>query len=281
MATHSYTDIVKKAKEVKKNVEKEYKTGVANQWGYYFAKAVVKPKTAITKITITNASKPQGDYISNQITKKDYLDVANRLIKYVEKNKQMPNYVTWGKKKIRVRDYIYMLARVLVYYYDKKEYPKYANINTKCWTKPTEYHNDVYDYFIKVFGSFGDTIDGALAKVSGKGYGYYYDDTYSNKQSIDRMKSGLGVNCTDSMQVFYNIVLVLIKKGKYKKVECLHVKCSGGDGHVRMRITKNDGTTFLRDPACTLDEGGTCNWCTRGYTLLAIDPSWFMQNLNR
>lgn len=281
MSVYTYSTILSKARTIKSNVEKQYKLGITANWGYYFAKAIAKPNTSITKITIASASKPSGDYISNQIYKKDYLDVGNRIVKYVEKNHQMPNYVTWNGKKIRVRDYVYMLARILIFYHDKKAYPSYANINTKCWTKPSEYHNDVYDYFVKVFGSFGDTIDGALSKVSGRGYGYYYDDTYSNRQSIDRMKNRQGINCTDSMQVFYNIMLVLIKKGKYKKVECLHVKCSGGDGHVRMRVTKNDGSTFLRDPACTLSDGGTCNWCTSNYTLLAIDPSWFMQNLNR
>lgn len=281
MTVYEYKTIVSKAKAVKTNVEKNYKIGVSNEWGYYFSKAVSQPNKSVTRINIKSASKPSGDYISNQIYKKDYLDVASRIAKYVEKNHQMPNYVTWGKKKIRVRDYIYMLARIIVYYDKNKEYPKYANINTKCWTKPSESTNEVYNYFIKVFGSFGDTIDGALAKIGGRGYGYYYDDTYSNKQSIDRMKNKQGINCTDSMQVFYNIMLELIKKGKYKKVECLHVRCSDGDGHVRMRVTKNDGSTFLRDPACTLKSGGTCNWCTENYTLLAINPSWFMQNLNR
>ena len=94
------------------------------------------------------------------------------------------------------------------------------------------------------------------------------------------MKSGKGVNCTDSCQVFYNIMLQLIALGKYKKVECLHVLCRGGDGHVRLRITLPNGEKFYRDPACTLSDGGVCNWCMDG-TLLAVDPAWFMANLNR
>ena len=281
MSEYSYNTIVSKAKSIKNNVEKKYTLGESTGWSYYIAKAILTPKKAVKKITITKADNPTGDYFSRQITQSQYTDMAKRLIKYVEKQGKLPNYITVANMKMRVRDYTYMFSRILVYYNTNTKLPNYANVNSKAFTKPSETTNTVYDYFVKVFGNFGDTIDGALTKISNRGYGYYYDDVYSNKQSIDRMKNKQGVNCTDSCQVFYNIMTALIQKGKYKKVECLHVKCSGGDGHVRLRITKNDGTTFLRDPACTLSSGGTCNWCTSNYTLLAINPSWFMANLSR
>jgi hypothetical protein len=278
---YNFEDTVKVARNIKQNVEKKQKLGENTQWSYFIAKQIVAPRKNVNKWYIKPATKSQGDYFSRQILKKDYVDMANRLIKYCDKNKQLPNFISVGSNKMKVEDYTYMFARVLVYYADHKNaYPNYAEANSKAFTKPSESTNDVYNYFVKVFGSFGDTIDGALSKISRRGYGYYYDDVYSNKQSIDRMKAGKGVNCTDSCQVFYNIMLALIKKGKYKKVECLHIKCSGGDGHVRLRITFNDVTKIYRDPACTLNSGGTCNWCMNG-TLLGIDPYWFKQNLNR
>lgn len=281
-----YSKTLKYAKSIKKNVEKDYELGESPNWVYYFAKQIIEPKTNVKQMPIKSASKPSGDHLSRQIYKSSYLDLAKRLIAYVEKNKQLPNslkFITKTNKiyNIRLRDLVYMFARILVFYDENKQLPKYANINSKCWIKPSEPSNDVFAYFVKVFGDI-DCIDDALEKISCRVYGYYYDDVYSNKQSIDRMKNRQGVNCTDSMQVFYNIMLEFIKRGKYKKVECLHVKCSGGDGHVRMRITLNDGSTILRDPASVLDcNGVTSNWCTSGYTLLAIDPYWFKQNLNR
>ena len=66
------------------------------------------------------------------------------------------------------------------------------------------------------------------------------------------MKNRKGVNCTDSCHVFYNLGLEFVKQGKYKKVECLHVKCKSGDGHVRLRFTLPNGEKFYRDPASTL-----------------------------
>ena len=276
---YTYEETVKVARNIKNNVEKNYKLGENAQWGYFIAKQIIK-KGDVPKWYIKPANKSQGDNISRQIIKKDYVDIANRFIKYCDANKQMPNYISYGSLKLKVNDYVYMFARILVYLADKKAYPNYVTVNSKAFTKPSETTNEVYEYFKDVFGSFGDTIDGALAKVSKKGYGYYYDDKYSNKESIRRMKNGQGVNCTDSCHVFYNIMKELIRKGKYKKVECLHIKCQGGDGHVRLRITLKDGTKIYRDPACTLSSGGTCNWCMNG-RLLSVDPSWFMSNLNR
>jgi hypothetical protein len=276
---YTYATILSKAKAIKTKAEKEYQKP-AGAWSYYICKAILKPKTSIKKITVNGADHSTGNDFSRQITKSQYIDMAKRLIKYVETNHQIPNYITVAGKNMRVSDYTYMFARILVYYDSHNQLPAYANVNSKAFTKPTESGNAVFDYFVKVFGNI-TSIDDALEKISGRGYGYYYDDVYSNRTSIDRMHNGQGVNCTDSCQVFYNIIEALIHKGKYRKVECLHVQCSGGDGHVRLRITMNDGSYIYRDPAAVLSSGDiTYNWCSDG-ELLAVNPSWFMENLNR
>ena len=281
MTVQTYTNIVKSAKICTNNVKNKYTTGISNKWAYYFCKAILTPNKSITELNFKDASKPTGSSISRQITRAEYLDCAKRLIQYVETNKALPNYINWNGLKISAVMYTYLFADILEYYYTNHVFPTKRNVNTKVFTKPVETKNEVYTYFVKTFGSFGDTIDGALGKIAGNGYGYYYDDKYSNKQSIDRMKQGLGVNCTDSCQVFFNILLQLIKQGRYKKVECLHVQCQGGDGHVRLRITLNDGTKIYRDPAAVLSNGNvTSNWCMNG-TIIDINPSWFMENLNR
>jgi hypothetical protein len=281
MTNYKWKDIIKQAQKCKKNVETEYRLGMNSKWSYYFAKAIMTVNTDVKKINFTETTNPLGNNISNQIYKKDYFDMCKRLIKYVETHKQMPNYITYKNYKVLPRLATYMFSRILVYYSKHDAFPKYANINSKSFTKPTESDNEVYAYFKKVFGDFGDTIDGALSKIAGNGYGYYYDDVYSNKTSIDRMADGDGVNCTDSCQVFYNIMEALIQKGKYRKVECLHIGCSGGDGHVRLRITLNDGDYIYRDPAAVLSSGSiTYNWCSNG-ELWAINPSWFLDNLRR
>lgn len=284
MTAHKYETILKKARECKKSVEKNQKLGINSKWGYFFAKAILTPHKTIKSFDFKEAPNPNGHHISNQISKKDYLDCCKRIVAFVEKHKKMPNFVIWKSKnlKIRERTYIYNLAKILVWYADHKNtLPAMNNINTKVWVKPKEYPEEIYDYFVKRLGKFNNTIDGALELIDGNGYAGYSDDYYSNKTSIDRMADYDGINCTDSCHVFYNILLHLIKLGKYKKVQCIHVGCLSGVGHVRLRIQLNDGDWIYRDPASVLDGNGvTSNWCMNG-EYWATDPSWFMENLNR
>ena len=285
MSKHSYKEILEKAKECKKTVEKEFHLGVNSKWGYYFAKAIITPKKDIEKITFDEAPNPNGDNISRQISKSNYIDLAKDLIQFVEndKHKRLPNYLTYKGLKIRTRVYVEFFARILVFYSENNRLPSEVNINNKVFTKPLEPSNEVYKYFVKIFGSFDNTVDGFLKKIEGLGYGYYYDDVLSNKQTIDNLKKkgANKPNCTDSCQMAMNVIKQLVIWGLYKKVECLHVDCSSG-GHVKLRITKNDGSTFIRDIACIISDNGkplTCVWCTN--TPKAVNPSWFMSNLNR
>lgn len=283
MTVRTYNQTVSVAKEITTNVKTDYKLGKSAKWSYYLAKAILNPKKDIPKIGVNDAPNPQGTAISRTVSKADYLDIVKRYVAFVEKDKnhRLPNYVSYGKHKIRPHLATLVFAKILVSYNKNGKLPNEVNINSKAFTKPVETTNDVYNYFVKVFGKFNNTIDGALSKVQDRGYSYYYDDVYSNRQSIDRLKQGKGINCTDSCHVFYNIMQQLIALGKYKKVECLHVMCQSG-GHVKLRITMNDGTRIIRDPACVISDNGkgvNCVWCTN--TPIAVNPSWFMSNLKR
>lgn len=276
MSEYKYNALVKKAKEINTAVKKEYKKP-SGAWGYYFAKSILKPKKAIPKITIKAAEQSTGDNFGRQIYKSTYDNMAERLVKYVESHNQLPNNISVSDKLMRVSDYTYMFSRILAYYDEHGAYPKYANVNSKAFTKPTENTDSVYDYFVKVFGKV-TCIDDAMEKIAGRGYGYYYDEVYSNKQSIDRVKSKLGINCTDATQMMKHVA---DGTGKYKKIDCVHVKCRGGDGHVYLKITNKDGSVFYRDPAACLDNGNINSiWCSNG-TILAINPSWWTANLNK
>lgn len=282
MSKYTYKDILKQAETCKKSVEKEYKVGVSTKWAYYVCKAIIMPNKDVTKISFEKAPKPSGTYISRQMSKTDYIKQAKRLVEFVEKHKRLPNYLSWGAYHIRPGLYTYMFSRILVYYNVHNVYASKVAINSKCFTKPVETKNEVYNYFCKVFNGGKNvlSIDEALKLVEARGYAYYYDDKYNNKNAIDRIKKGLGVNCTDSCHVFYNIVEQLITLGKYKKVECLHVQCESG-GHVKLRITLNDGTKIIRDPACCLSNNGKgykCVWCNNSGV---SNPKWFMDNLRR
>ena len=95
---YTYERIVQQAKHVKASVEKEQKISGTRKWSYYFAKAIQNPKKDIKKIEFDLAKKSEGDYISRDIFKSSYIDMAKRVSKYIETNKRMPNYVKFTTK---------------------------------------------------------------------------------------------------------------------------------------------------------------------------------------
>ena len=137
------------------------------------------------------------------------------------------------------------------------------------------YSQEILEYFESKFGEMS-CIDDCLEAIQGNGYGYYYDDAYTNYTSINRMANGSGVNCTDSCHVFWHLAVAL-----GYRVEVLHIQCSGGDGHVRLELEREGTGTFYRDPAACLDGNDiSYNWCSSGY-LIATNPDWFFENLYR
>ena len=139
--------------------------------------------------------------------------------------------------------------------------------------QPT-YSQEILEYFESKFGKM-TCIDDCLEAIQGNGYGYYYDDQYSNYTSINRMANYQGVNCTDSCQVFWHL-----GKALGYDVRCLHIGCNGGDGHVRLQFNRGDGW-FHRDPAAVLNGNSiTSIWCSNG-TLWDTNPDWFLENVNR
>ena len=283
MSVKKYNKIINKARKVRSNVKSKYKLGVTSKWSYYFAKSIIAGnKKDVKKLKFIEAVKSNDyDYISKGVTRKTYLQSAKNLIEYVEEHHQLPAYLTIAGRKISPELYTYFYAHILLKFKKTGLLPDIVNCNSKVFNDEKEYYETVYKDFVKYFGKFNNTIDGALQKIAGNGYAYYYDDKYTNHESIKRMKKKYGVNCTDSCQVFYNIGLKLVKMGKYKKIECLHVQCSSGAGHVRLRLKLLDGSYIYRDPASVLSNGEIRgNWCLNG-TLLAVNPSWFIENLNR
>ena len=227
-----------------------------------------------------------GEDVTIRATEQEYKDAAKRVYNFIVKNSKVPTYVTIKGKKVPIKLYTYAMATVIQYYNNHKKLPESCVFDYKIFhrpePKPTKtYPEKVYDWFCETFNCKPTCFDDCLEYIDGRGYGYYYNDQFTNKESIQRMKKGNGVNCTDACHVFYNLARYFIQQGKYRKVQCIHVMCRGGDGHVRLRIQLNDGDYFYRDPASVLDGNGIeSNWCMNG-TVVAYDPGWFMANLER
>ena len=207
MTLYRYKDIVNKAKQIKLSVESTYDFSVTPRWCYYICKSILNPGKDFKGISISEASKPNGDHISRGVSKKDYLDMCKRVVAYVEKNHKMPNYVTYKTYKVNIRLFTYIVAYLLVHYVSDRKLKSNVSINSKYFVKPTEDKNSVYENFVKKFGKV-TCIDDILEKIAGRGYGYYYDDHKSNIETIDSIASSNhddDPNCTDATQTVKNV----------------------------------------------------------------------------
>ena len=282
MTNKTYKEIVKQARLCHKNVTTKHKTGMWSWWSYYFAKALINPKKDVQTITIANTDST-GDYFSQLIGRGKYLSCAKYLIEYVEKHHKMPKNIPYNGKKINNRLFTFLMAKGLMAYDENKAYKSSLNLNSKVFTAPTETGNVVYDYYVKKTGKKPKTIDEVLGYMQGKGYGNYSDDKLSNKQVIDGLvnkSDALDANCTDALQMLINM-----GKAMGYDCKCIHVQCrTSGTGHVFGKFrhkVHTENTWITRDPASVLNGNGIRSvWCENGY-LLATDPSWFLENLNR
>ena len=102
------------------------------QYSYMMAKQISSMKLdGIEKITVKEAVSPVGDKISTNVLKARYVDMANRMVKYVEQNKVAPNYVTIdGKIRARFELYTYCFAKILAYYKENNTLPNYCIFNS-------------------------------------------------------------------------------------------------------------------------------------------------------
>lgn len=279
------TTINKIAKKVKSNVEKNQKLPTFDdytqpQYAYLLAQSVITPNKDIKSIKVSKAPNASGTGISRSIDKVDYIKLAKYFVKFIKDNGRLPNYVQFKTYKIVPKLFIYSMAKIVVFYEENKKLPSYCNFNSKVFsTAPKVTGDEVFNYFVKIFGNV-KTIDEAFTKVKDRGYSYYYDDKYSNKTVIDRIKKKWGVNCTDSCQMFWHIA-----KALGYEVKCMHVQCSTG-GHVRLKLKHpkhTEGNWINRDPAAILSANGkplTYIWCANA-PLNATNPKWFLDNLNR
>ncbi len=190
----------------------------------------------------------------------------------------LPSYVSAKNgTKYYKNCFVNMANRVSAYEVLHAKSPSFVYINDPNGNGSTS--NTVDKTLQKTRDALGyfNTIDEFLEKIQGRGYGYYYNSQYNTDTTIKRLKNRQPLNCVDITQLMYRIGIAM-------GYECqvIHVKCSGGDGHVRMRLkhpVNTEGSYILRDGASVLSGNGIrSNWCTSNYKLIAYDPKWFFDD---
>jgi hypothetical protein len=276
MSSITYETIIDEAWKIQLGIMKQHKLVESTKWDYYLAKAILQRHSPVKKINVDKASNiDKGNYFSRQIKRSVYLDMAKRLVDYVESHNTIPNTIRIGEKLMGVKDFTNLFSAILVYYSKHGELPKTVNVNSKAFVKPTEDKNTVFTKWVNTFKFTPEYIDDVCDYIRDHfTYQFYFDDQKSNNEVIET-KSG---NCTDLLQMLINMAEAL---GYEWKV--YHVRCNqSGTGHV-YGMFKRDGDWFIRDIACIADESRYCVWCEAGNggSLIAVTPNWFLENLRR
>ena len=252
-----------------------------------FSECILNNDVKISKKVVNNAPSPSGELVNIEVSKDDYLEIVKITRKFIRAHKRCPNWVLFKDYKINPLVLVDVFSRIILFVNENKRLPFSCKINSKIVKtnkiSPVQNDNSVFKYFCKKFGKVS-SIDEALGKVKDKGYGHYFNDFLSNFQVIDNLKSGNGQkpNCVDCVQVFYHVA-----KALSYNVVIEHVHCRGsGEGHVLLKL-KHDkhtgGNWIRRDPACVVSPNGksvSCIWCAEG-DLLAVNPSWIFESINR
>lgn len=275
------------AGKLKEYVEKNYAVpseinGLRHgTYTYLFCQATYKGNSSFPIKAVGMANQPVGDNLNHKIYKSDYINIAKKIVAYVDANGKLPNYAVWNGKRIHEHLYEYMFAKIIDYYYWNRQLPAYVVVNSDALVKPSpkkSYSEELFDYFCSKFGK-PSCIDDAIESVQNHGYGGYYDDHMTNYEVVDALarKGGQKPNCTDIHQLFWHIGRVL-----GYDVRAVHVWCTSSDvGHVRLDFKKSNTGWFSRDVSAVADgECVECVWCRNG-EFLAYNPNWFLSNVNR
>ena len=118
-------DIYTKSKELYTNIRKQGKNGISSKWAYYFCKSIL---TGVT--------------INQKLSKAEYTEVMKRYVKWVEKNKRFPNYITVKGKKVKPRIWTAYVGYLFKVYYETGKLPASQPIKSDIYKKTSTTSNN-------------------------------------------------------------------------------------------------------------------------------------------
>ena len=257
--------------------------------GYFILQSVVNIKAKIKEIKVNQAPSATGDIINITIGKEDYISLAKTLIEFIEDEKRLPNFLTYNKKKISPRAFIYAYAKILVFYDENKRLP-----NNCLFTSSVFGSNGTTTKTKVIAKTKGGTVCKALAKASGVTitdyktlyqafhfavYKYYKNDVYSQSVALKRFAQKLGMNCADLGQLAY---YALKELGYQVKIVRGEIRCDSGTfGHIWCLLTVS-GKTINFDASAAAKQKTLGNMiCGKIKSITNYNPSWVVSDDGR
>ena len=228
--------------------------------------------------TVTTAPEPVETIKSGNITKANYIDLANRVKAFTDANGTLPNYATTSLGKIGYESLIYMYSKILSYDSTNGRLPNYVSVSpwssvstepvpadlqqylqatTNCQvtnsqiqslaTSITSGKSSTYDKAVAIFNWVRDNI----------GYSFYYNTKYGAVGTLNA-KTG---NCVDTAHL-----LIALERAAGIPARYEHVKAQFTSGtwygHVIAQVWVN-GKWYNADATSSSNTFGVIkNWNT-------------------
>ena len=135
-------DIYTKSNELHTNIRKKGKNGISSKWAYYFCKSILNGKKDVKTVTQSDAPNATGVAINQKLSKAEYTEVMKRYVKWVEKNKAVPNYITVKGKKVKPRIWTAYVGYLFKVYYETGKLPASQPIKSDIYKTTTSSDNN-------------------------------------------------------------------------------------------------------------------------------------------
>ena len=246
---------------------------------------------------------PNGDSISSQqLTKDNYITVANNVAKFIKNNKLAPNYASSALGKIIYSELVDSFSRVLAYYNTNGELPNYVLINTAgsgtsasvtATGSGLNEKNKVSDLTAYLKSSTNCQVGNSAIKsivnslTSGLttdyqkavaiynyvrdqvSYSFYYDTKYGAAGTLSA-KTG---NCVDQAHLLVAMARTAGLAARYVHGTCYFTSSGSTYGHVWAQILVGD-TWYVADATSNRNSfGNVVNWNTNSFSLHGIYSS--------
>lgn len=266
---------------------------------YLLAKGIAQMNsgktTGITLKSVSAASSPSGNSKVGVLNKKEYVNLANNVAKYIEKYGRTPNYANSSLRKIQYQKLIYYMSKIVSFQSTKGYLPRYVTLNNITISGSSSGGvgvNTVNDaYQGEVLGNYKkstancqvtNTQISALSASITRGlssnwdkasaifkwvrnnlnYSFYYNTKYGSVQTL-QLKKG---NCVD-----HSHLLIALARSAGISSRYVHGSCvfnSGTTyGHVWAQLYVN-GVWYAADAISYGNELGVINsWNTSSVTI--------------
>lgn len=147
--TVSIAETVKEYVEKNKKIPTKVKGLTYAEYGCLLTKAVISPGKELVKLNIKNAPNPNGDNVNITFSKKEYVNLAKIINKFISTNNRLPNYVIYNNKKINPKLCIYCFAKIVTFYNANKRLPNTCTFNSGVFKSSSVKSKNKHGHAIK------------------------------------------------------------------------------------------------------------------------------------